>query len=51
MDRSYSTDVRNLLTKTKVSTLLRDQSVVVLKQETTVELALQARLPSLLFRH
>lgn len=41
----YSTDVRNLLTKTKVSTILRDQTVLVLKQESTVELALQVDCP------
>ena len=39
----FSSDVRNLLTRTKVSTLLHDKPLVILRQETTVELALQAR--------
>ena len=41
-DKEFNKDVRELLIRTKVSTLLRDRPVVLLKQESTVELALQA---------
>ncbi len=42
-NNEFNKDVRELLIRTKVSTLLRDRPVVLLKQESTVELALQAR--------
>ncbi len=41
-NKEFNKDVRELLIRTKVSTLLRDRPVVLLKQESTVELALQA---------
>lgn len=40
-DEDISSAVRNVTVRTKVSTLLRDKPLVVLKQGTTVELALQ----------
>ena len=41
-NKEFNKDVRELLIRTKVSTLLRDRPVILLKQESTVELALQA---------
>lgn len=41
-NNEFNKDVRELLIRTKVSTLLCDRPVVLLKQESTVELALQA---------
>ena len=42
--KEFNKDVRQLIINTKVSTLLRERPVVLLKQESTVELALQASL-------
>lgn len=41
-DKEFNKDVRELIIRTKVSTLLKERPVVLLKQESTVELALQA---------
>ena len=41
-NKEFNKDVRELLIRTRVSTLLRERPVVLLKQESTVELALQA---------
>ena len=41
-NKEFNKDVRELIIRTKVSTLLKDRPVVLLKQESTVELALQA---------
>jgi len=47
-NKEFNKDVRELIIRTKVSTLLKDRPVVLLKQESTVELALQAsRTPAL----
>ncbi|KAK9901266.1 hypothetical protein WJX75_003216 [Coccomyxa subellipsoidea] len=40
-DKEFDSELRKLTTGTKLSTLLRERPLVVLKQETTVELALQ----------
>lgn len=42
--KEFNKDVRQLIINTKVSTLLRERPVVLLKQDCTVELALQASL-------
>ena len=40
-EKEFNKDVRELMIRTKVSTLLQERPVVLLKQESTVELALQ----------
>ena len=40
-DKEFNKDVRELIIRTRVSTLLQERPVVLLKQESTVELALQ----------
>ena len=40
-DRKFSSDLRRLMTTTKVCALLHDKPLVVLRQESTVELCLQ----------
>jgi hypothetical protein len=42
-DRKFSSDLRRLMTTTKVCALLHDKPLVILRQETTVELALQVQ--------
>lgn len=43
-DKDFDCQLRKLTTGTKLSTLLRERPLIVLKQETTIELALQVRI-------
>lgn len=45
-DEEYDSALRKLTTGTKLCTILRERPLVVLKQDTTVELALQVLLTS-----